>query len=148
MIDTPLMRYLHDQVAAVGWSEVMRRARREFTAGALQGWLRGSIPGPANQAVIARVFGVPLQTIKDLTWASWEIKDRPTPGERRRANLSLPPVRTRRRRRGQTLAAWAFLVASGAALGQPLGADTERLITLQTRGILSRSRRAALAKAA
>ena len=139
MIDTPLMRYLQAQVTKVTWSEVMRRAGGEFTPGALQGWLRGSIPGPTKQAVIARVFGVPLQTIKDLTWTSWEIKDRPTLGERRRANLSLPSVRSRRRR--SKLAAWAFAAASGSALGHPSGWLAEHPITRLIRGIMSRSRR-------
>jgi hypothetical protein len=69
----------------------------------------------------------------------------PPVGERRRANLSLPPVRIRNRRRGK-LAAWAFLVASGSALGQPLGAASPRPIMMfadmaPPRGILSRWRR-------
>jgi hypothetical protein len=68
----------------------------------------------------------------------------PPVGERRRANLSLPPGRSRRRR--QKLAAWAFVVANASALGQPLGAGSARPITMAattapTGGIMSRWRR-------
>ena len=86
-----------------------------------------------------------LDSAKLLSWARHEDAVPPPVGERRRANLSLPSVRSRRRR--SKLAAWAFLVASGSALGQPLGEGSPRPIMnfgdmAPTGGILSRWRRA------
>ena len=118
-------------------------------------WKRGeSLPSADLIAPLAALAHANPDELRALLIHEQEIR-----AERRRAALARPPMgpaasavvpvpkRPRALRRRRKLAAWAFAVASGAALGQPLAEVSPRPIMnfgdmAPRGGILSRWRRA------
>jgi hypothetical protein len=110
-------------------------------------WVRGeSLPSADLVGPLATLAGVEPEAVLHLL-----IRAQTERAARRRARppsgsagpAVVPSRRPRARATRRKLAGWLLAVASGAALGQPLGAGSPRLITAPgewapTRGILSR----------
>jgi len=120
-------------------------------------WVRGeALPSADMVAPLAALAQVDPAVVLELL-----IRDQTARAARRRArppggpaaSVVVPSPKRSRATRRRKLAAWAFVVASGSALGQPLGAGSLRPITVvldpsPIRGILSRSRQRSTLEAA
>lgn len=63
------------ELRRIGWRELVRQAGKEFTSGAVQGWLRGALPTPSHQVALARITGVPIEFLRVLVWRTEKARD-------------------------------------------------------------------------
>lgn len=80
------------ELKRIGWRELLRQADGEFTGGAVQGWLRGSLPTPLHQIALAKIIGTSVESVRDLVWETEKARDE-TKEEQRAASRA--PFRAR-----------------------------------------------------